>query len=288
MGEGCLRCWPAGLQAARACRIGLLQTECAIAAPASAFPFALAAIWPMQRAKRGDGQLAARFSHFPATHITRDHGWRQWQGSCAWAGSRHAPRLGPSQHRCLHRGRTANPARGQERACCDDRGRAALPAGVCSHGGRGSRRSLRGICMLSAVHPHAEKGGRLPACVGSAARARRKRRRPTVAWRAQPLHGPLPPTRPLQVASETTMVGQATLGALYHQGEQLDRAQHGVEQVRRSGCRRGLGGWSRASKLGLGKLVAGGLNPRTPGPKALFGAPSLGRPPAPPGAAQHA
>ncbi|KAL4432231.1 hypothetical protein ABPG77_005993 [Micractinium sp. CCAP 211/92] len=37
--------------------------------------------------------------------------------------------------------------------------------------------------------------------------------------------------RALKVATETVQVGQGTLDALYHQGQQLDRAAHGVEQI---------------------------------------------------------
>lgn len=33
------------------------------------------------------------------------------------------------------------------------------------------------------------------------------------------------------MATDTVQVGQHTLDALYHQGQQLDRAAHGVEQV---------------------------------------------------------
>ena len=41
-----------------------------------------------------------------------------------------------------------------------------------------------------------------------------------------------PPTAPLQVVTDTTQVANRTLGALYGQGQQVQRAQHGVEQVR--------------------------------------------------------
>ena len=69
----------------------------------------------------------------------------------------------------------------------------------------------------------------------------------------------LPPA-PLcvQVVTETTQVAQQTLGGLYEQGQQVQRAQHGVQQVR------GLRSWRRCR---LWQRSSGG------------GAPSLGRSP---------